>query len=158
MTMAKHTINPLTSKVNISSISTSTSSSILSLISSSPPDLVLLCGDAPASPLLLHSAVAQTHFPAIATVVQVIIVLLIILVIILTIFLILSVAGAEDNGWTEPVLDGGRSACSQPALRLLHLALKAPWLHLLQCSLCLQSGRAGRGETTIETNKEVLEG
>ena len=108
--MAKQTINPLTSRVNISS--TTSSSSLLSLISSSPPDLVLLCGDAGASPLLLHSAVAQTHFPAISNVLQVIIILLIIVTIII---LILNIPGADVNGWPQPVLDGGRPARDQLA-------------------------------------------
>ena len=107
MMIAQKTINPLTSRVNISS--STSSSSLLSHISSSPPDLVLLCGDAAASPLLLHSAVAQTHFPAISNVLQVIIEIMVFLV------LILSFAGAEVNVRTQPVLDGGCSAGDQPA-------------------------------------------
>ena len=90
--MLKQTLNPLTAKVNISSTTSSTSSpSLLSIISSSSPDLVLLCGDG-ASPLLLHSAVAQSHFPVIFNVFQVILninVILIFLVITLCLLIIM---------------------------------------------------------------------
>ena len=87
--MFKQTLNPLTSKVNILNTTSSTSSpSLLSIISSSSPDLVLLCGDG-ASPLLLHSAVAQSHFPVIFNVFQVIININVLIFLVITLCLLI---------------------------------------------------------------------
>ena len=125
--MFKQTLNPLTSKVNISSTTSSTSSpSLLSTISSSSPDLVLLCGDG-ASPLLLHSAVAQSHFPVIFNVFQVI------LNINVLIFLVTTLLSYHHGHHHHPGFDGVKRAKSvlererpggdQPALIIIAIII-----------------------------------
>ena len=172
--MFKQTLNPLTAKVNISSTTSSTSSpSLLSIISSSSPDLVLLCGDG-ASPLLLHSAVAQSHFPVIFNVFQVIInininvliflvitLCLLIIMITITIQELMALSGPSLY-WNEsaqvainlPSLSSSLSSVSslpspsspggdQPALRLLRPPYPPPLLHLFQPALRLPWQGAG---------------
>ena len=171
--MFKQTLNPLTSKVNILNTTSSTSSpSLLSIISSSSPDLVLLCGDG-ASPLLFHSAVAQSHFPVIFNVFQVILninFILIFLVIILCSLIIMVTITIQElmalSGpslyWNEsaqvainlPSSSSSLSSVSslpslsspggdQPALRLLRPPHPPPLLHLLKPALRLPWQGAG---------------
>ena len=125
--MFKQTLNPLTSKVNISNTTNSTSSpSLLSIISSSSPDLVLLCGDG-SSPLLLHSAVAQSHFPVIFNVFQVIL-----NINVLSLFLITLLSyhhdhhhhtGVDGVKRAKPVLERERSGGDQPALIIIAIII-----------------------------------